>query len=367
MIIIQCSCSDSQKENENIESIDFSIKNTKEQPSEILETKFIKLSSTDNILGIARLVKQYENYIYILDIAQNTLCVYDNNWKYVCNVGKAGRGPGEYIMANNFFIDKDNKYIGIIDNHSQKINKYSLNNSYKFISSVELKNYIGTATVAPNGNIITSNMDPRNKINNDNFMVFNQEMRLLNSFEEKTFISGYTIMSMNSIYQNDNDIFAYNQYSPIVYKVDEAEATPQLEITFGDYEFIPKSFYEEIGEENSELFTILKESYYVTFYSITNNCGDFAIEYYHKDKRDIGFSDKTLKKTFTYNSAYFTDNLKIADYTFIAGSANGYYIMPLNASLVMDSENLNPELQKIINDGVNENDILLFMFKLKHK
>jgi hypothetical protein len=67
----------------------------------------------------------FDDKIYILDIsADNKLCVFDKAGSFLYQIGNKGNGPGEYINATDFTIDRKGKRIYILDNKTGNIIKY---------------------------------------------------------------------------------------------------------------------------------------------------------------------------------------------------------------------------------------------------
>lgn len=69
---------------------------------------FISLETTDEALigHISRLIVNGDN-IFILDNSQaKTIFVFNTNGKFIRNIGKIGKGPGEYTNIEDFTIDK---------------------------------------------------------------------------------------------------------------------------------------------------------------------------------------------------------------------------------------------------------------------
>jgi len=57
----------------------------------------------------------YKHKIYILDGEMNRLYVFDMNGKYLYNIGKLGKGHGEYLTISDFSIDRKNNVVYVWD------------------------------------------------------------------------------------------------------------------------------------------------------------------------------------------------------------------------------------------------------------
>ncbi|MDR2026154.1 MAG: 6-bladed beta-propeller [Prevotellaceae bacterium] len=102
----------------------------------------------DALIGEIQWIQAFDSYILIFDfvIAQKLL-VFDKNGKFLRQIGKRGRGPGEYIQITDFCIDPERREIYLLDAGSRKVLKYSLD-SGEYISSINLpKNDINPSLI----------------------------------------------------------------------------------------------------------------------------------------------------------------------------------------------------------------------------
>jgi hypothetical protein len=83
--------------------------------------------------GIHKIIYTKNRY-FIFD--EKKIMVFDSKGKFILNVGKIGRGPGEMIKPNDFFIDTLSKTIEILSVDG-KIIKYDLYNG-QFIDAIRI-------------------------------------------------------------------------------------------------------------------------------------------------------------------------------------------------------------------------------------
>ena len=62
-------------------------------------------------------IKCVGEYIYILDERNQRILRFDNNFNYINQIGREGRGPGEYLYPTTFQIFKDTIYIADVSNY----------------------------------------------------------------------------------------------------------------------------------------------------------------------------------------------------------------------------------------------------------
>ena len=89
--------------------------------------RIVPLETNDNcLIGQIAKVEFYDDKIFLLDSFRKLL-VFDINGKFLFNVGKVGRGPGEYPEIRDFDLDENgNIYVLTY----QKILQFSKNGKY---------------------------------------------------------------------------------------------------------------------------------------------------------------------------------------------------------------------------------------------
>lgn len=96
----------------------------------LLETK------PECVVQNIRSLEIYKEDIYILDDRVNKLYVFDGNGKFKRTISSPGRGHGEYMKLADFSIDRTKEIIYLLDEATDEILKFSLND-YKFLSSIK--------------------------------------------------------------------------------------------------------------------------------------------------------------------------------------------------------------------------------------
>lgn len=83
-----------------------------------------------------RSLEIYKEDIYILDDRANKLYIFDGNGKFKRTISSPGRGHGEYMKLADFSINRTKEIIYLLDEATDEILKFSLND-YKFLSSIK--------------------------------------------------------------------------------------------------------------------------------------------------------------------------------------------------------------------------------------
>ena len=96
----------------------------------LLETK------PECVVQNIRSLEIYKEDIYILDDRVNKLYVFDGNGKFKRTISSPGRGHGEYMKLADFSIDRTKEIIYLLDEATDEILKFRLDD-YKFLSSIK--------------------------------------------------------------------------------------------------------------------------------------------------------------------------------------------------------------------------------------
>lgn len=96
----------------------------------LLETK------PECVVQNIRSLEIYKEDIYILDDRANKLYIFDGNGKFKRTISSPGRGHGEYMKLADFSINRTKEVIYLLDEATDEILKFSLDD-YKFLSSIK--------------------------------------------------------------------------------------------------------------------------------------------------------------------------------------------------------------------------------------
>lgn len=83
------------------------------------------------ILGIINDVEYYKGLLFVVDMKENRIMVYDTLGNFIREIGKPGQGPGEFLYPKDIKIWKDTIYV--TDEGNQRIEMFDING--RFLSS----------------------------------------------------------------------------------------------------------------------------------------------------------------------------------------------------------------------------------------
>ncbi len=133
-ILTACSHVDSKQKDSDYLTI--SVK-----PSTSVDTKlsdiasgieYIRLETNpDCMMGSISRLMMFNDRFYIRDDSQyTTIFCFDKKGKFISRFERSGKGPGEYIGINCFYIDEDKEQMVIYDRRQGKILRYSINGDF---------------------------------------------------------------------------------------------------------------------------------------------------------------------------------------------------------------------------------------------
>lgn len=92
---------------------------------------FIPLETTDaSLIGSIKQIEFCDGKYYIFDGKEDKLKVFSSTGKFLFDIGIRGDAPEEYLSINSFFINREDKKVGISDPLRMAIHEYSLDGEY---------------------------------------------------------------------------------------------------------------------------------------------------------------------------------------------------------------------------------------------
>lgn len=234
------------KENSKIYTVEVVKINPKEAKeinlSEIVDSvKYIKLQTKDCEMGRLYGIIIKEKYIYALDLDQQILFVFDKNGEFVSKLDKQGRGPDDYLHMGPVFIDKDEKFIELINNNGKNTSllKYS-NISFKLLSKKPFPRISANSCNRLGDIYYFATQQIENSVNgeliNAGIIIAENDSVVKTLFEKKiiTNNSSFSAFGESFIKNRNGELFASIMYDNTFYKLDGLNAEPVFSVDFGN-------------------------------------------------------------------------------------------------------------------------------------
>jgi len=95
----------------------------------------LKTSEDNDIIRATKIIVN-KSCLYVLDAIQNIIFEFDLKGDYLRKLNRRGRGPGEYVIINDFYIDPLSGNIQVLDSYSSSIITYDAD--FYFLKETEL-------------------------------------------------------------------------------------------------------------------------------------------------------------------------------------------------------------------------------------
>ncbi|NLV62742.1 MAG: 6-bladed beta-propeller [Clostridiaceae bacterium] len=366
--IISVSCNNrSHKENE-YETISITPSNKQLPMSQFIgQIEYIKLTTPKEMaLGNIEKVIVHDDLFFVRHGSSNpSVSVFNSEGEFQYNIGKQGRGPGEYVALNDFNIDRTQKTVIIMDLMLQKMHFYNLDGAYvrsdalpihalKF-SSLKNGDYIFWV-----GNLYNEVMN-KNETTLWNLYVVNPDLSIKEKHLEvtKEFMSVMNGSLPSSLSPCEDGVNIYAPLSNYIYHYnDRGEFSTKYYLDFGSlncnflselhqYKGIKSSFAFNLRKTGAtyypnQLFEFKK---YLYFTFISND--DMYSVYYDKENKS---SHVTL--------GYPVDDINGAIFGRAVASTRNSLITVIEPVRLMDDNNNVPEKLQHLNLTPNSNPVL---------
>lgn len=98
--------------------------------------KTIKLETTDQcLISSVKQIFLTDNHLFVLNSTPSEIFMFDKNGKFVRKIGSRGRGAGEYLNIENFYIDECRNEVIVYDSEYCKAFVYGYNGNFMYTIS----------------------------------------------------------------------------------------------------------------------------------------------------------------------------------------------------------------------------------------
>lgn len=150
VFVFLLSCDNKEKQHADFVSVNLNKSESKLDLSEIVDSiSYIHLETTPQcLLGEISDIHYKNGKYYVYDQQTKAIYIFDNKGRYLNKISKYGKGPGEYVLIQTFYVDFKNR-IHILDLILKKILIYDHN--ALFVAEVPIKDYPRDFIVSDNG------------------------------------------------------------------------------------------------------------------------------------------------------------------------------------------------------------------------
>ena len=252
-----------------------------EQLFDTASMQVIPLETTDQSLlaWVDRVIITDTLYSFSSD---NSIYTFNQNGKFLFKIAHQGRGPGEYLVLDDFYIDEDNHYY-ILDNNSFKIIEYSPKG--EFVDEINT-GLFGLAFTKISNDLwaifIGSSKSPSSHCRLNYFS--KQERKIIHEFIE---ISDnelnwrYFKDNNNFIPRDSKNLFFTYSLNDTIYQLTEKELIPCYRFECGKHQMPQKMLKDSYNDVTDFIETIKNHDYVarITPVFLTNKEIMFGFQY----------------------------------------------------------------------------------------
>jgi hypothetical protein len=338
------------------------------QLSDSLEFTFIPLETNEQcLIGVVRQVEIRDGKIYILDLKQMALFVFDMEGKFLTRIGNRGEGPGEYITPMSFDFDLSANMIVVNDIEKKALLYFGLDD-YRFNYAKTLPGHYSSFSILSNHSIsFFSSSGVRKERGEDYYvLVCDSLLNPEHTYFPADFKSGYSYSLGRNFYRVGNRDFVYHGQIPVIYEIAGDEIKTHYELTLGTFDFPPVTYLQEESRNNTDFLPTLRHSGYISGYMVCETEELLCVMF----TRDVpqsyyGIYHKNSRKGYLYTADGFVGSVGIRIPINLKGATGQYIIGTLAPSFMGKPYTPNTDLQPILDKLSPEDNPVLCLFKWK--
>ncbi len=250
------------------------------------DIKYIPLLGERSIRLVYSTVISIKDSLLCIAVSPTQLCMYDIKGNFLYDIGKAGRGPGEYKYHWRFSVDKIDNKIYVLD--KKKILIYSIKGNY--IRSINLSKLGGNfSAIECEGKNIFLFENINCGYAKYNWCVINKEGKLINAKLNSMprFKSGRSFAS-NLKFRNGSTICYWNSFNDTIFSLSRDDHNVRYK--FANEKFrVSKNNADNLNVKNIFTPTCIQETQDYLF-----------INYFSNKKSGLGMLDKSKKTFYNY-------------------------------------------------------------------
>lgn len=328
--------------------------------------RLIPLETNDSclLIGIDKLIC-FEERFYVLDVQRPALYIFSKSGNFIQQISRKGNGPGEYNMIYDFYIDENERKIGLLSPYGYLL-IYDLNGVFLEKRGLPVKpNYYSVSDMDAKSIALWSCVDKSEKgitvLEKDSFSIMNAFWN-----NDRIFDMG----NMKPFYRYRGELYFTTAYQNIVYKLKQDSITPAYQWDFGKggiHESLLQKYLdiENDSERNNRLLNDLSDG---TFPFLMNSHNQNDMYYYVSLQKGLGnkrkyinvFYRKADGKSFVFEKT--SEGMSLHPLTF----TEDYIISAINVNECDSFKNyLSTEDYSILKSYTSEDNIILVRFDFR--
>ena len=368
--IIITSCTNNEKSHSNLIYVNLDSLNSVCSLNEnIIERSFLKLGNIPNgrIYGV-KSIEIDDTLLFVEDINENVY-LFNNNGKYLCQIGAKGSNDSDYIKLLGFFLNSQEKTVNLLDSQKGVILSFDYKGNYLKSTRVpiELLAYCSEINYIGNHNLLFVNYNYSDVKSNYSVYDFDKDICLNLLDYMFTYNQPVQYPCKSKVATVKNNTYLISQCSDTIYSIEDDEIYPVLVyIDPRKHKSIKDNFnssYDISDDVSQKLFDQGISSGIQSIYATNSH---FVFKISEKNTNYIIVYNKLKKNGYKIDlsnspySSYFCDFI-YSNSKFIVSCSS------VEMSKMAADDNDDKLLKKFLNDteSLGENPILTFFHFVK--
>lgn len=200
--------------------------------------KYLRLETDTNsyIVSIDKMIRVNKS-LYILDKGGNKILVFNDQGKYLFNIGSIGKGPGQYALIGDFIIDCKKEELEIYDINQKKMQVFNLTGKFKYEREMPYM-FIFMEKLSDNCYALQTRKLPNfvngNEINYDVLLIKNNNEIISKHFnyDPSIKVNGGSIDLTKVFVWDRDDLYLAKLFIDTVYKLNRTNLNPEPMMLF---------------------------------------------------------------------------------------------------------------------------------------
>lgn len=193
-------------------------------------------TSPQCLIRYARDIKLTSNFIFISDF--EGLYKFNRKGKFICQIGRKGNGPGEYINVRTFTIDETKELVFVADNGKKQIEIFNFNGD--FIKSVKYDLDLQNIAIYDNSTFAYSVVCSGAEVNEHNLILIDYSTgEVKNKYKDYYNIKGWHFFDFTTLTKYKEELYFNDTFCDTMFVInEEMEEMPFCVFNIGKYHII---------------------------------------------------------------------------------------------------------------------------------
>lgn len=309
------------------------------------EIFYVKLVTEDSCL-VGNIDKMYYiNDHIVVGSDKNTLLFFNKDGSFDHKFFRQGNGPGEYLRISDFYIDKLNNEIYVLDTRKKQLLQYDWYGNFVGMTNLNswfigLQSYNDSVSIMYSGNQISADNEYKLSLYNTNSHIIFDRFYPVSSEKSKYL----HVHSANNFSKYDDEVLFCELYNDTVYSVSSSGCIPRYYLDFGN-DKVPSSLYDKpynnIMEFHNEFF---KHDFSYGINSLANLPNGFIASCFIQKQKYFVYYDAYSQISNTFKKISDKRNLNdkiidVVEHKVEFYSNNGYLLMLADNEFYMQVDN----------------------------